>query len=66
VGVVAAILLRRLAGERPRRIVSPWLALAALTAMFLFHGHRLEAGTRIRWLALDVWPLKLCKKDLLF
>jgi membrane-associated phospholipid phosphatase len=66
VGVAGAILLRRLAGERPRRIVSPWLALAALTAMFLFHGHRLEAETRIRWLALDVWPLKLCKKDLLF
>ncbi len=61
VGVAGAALLRLLAGQRPRRLAAPWLALAALAAMLLFHGHRLEAETGITWLALEIWPLTQCK-----
>jgi membrane-associated phospholipid phosphatase len=63
VGVSGAVFLRGLAGERPHRLSSPWLAVAAVLVMLLFHGHRLEAESRIRWLALDIWPLSLCKPD---
>jgi len=61
VGVVGAVLLRKLAGDRPATLSSPRLAVAACVVMLLFHGHRLEAETRIRWLALDVWPLSACR-----
>jgi hypothetical protein len=61
VGVAGAVLLRRLAGERPARLSSPRITLAACVVMLLFHGHRLEAETRIRYLALEIWPLSLCR-----
>jgi membrane-associated phospholipid phosphatase len=61
VGIAGAVILRLLAGERPARLSSPRLTLAACVVMLLFHGHRLEAETRIRALALDVWPLSLCR-----
>jgi len=61
VGVAGAMLLRHLAGDRPTRLSSPRIALAACVVMLLFHGHRLEAETRIRYLALDLWPLSLCR-----
>jgi membrane-associated phospholipid phosphatase len=61
IGTAGAAALRSLAGERPVGLASPRLALAALIVMAVFHGHRLEAETRIRWLALDVWPLTLCR-----
>ncbi len=62
VGVTGAVLLRHFAGERPERLSSPRLALAVCVAMVLFHGHRLAAEERIKWLALDVWPLSLCHR----
>jgi membrane-associated phospholipid phosphatase len=61
VGVTGAMLLRHLAGDRPARLSSPRIALAACVVMLLFHGHKLEAETRIRYLALDLWPLSLCR-----
>jgi membrane-associated phospholipid phosphatase len=61
IGTAGAAALRWLAGERPEGLSSPRLAFAALVVMVIFHGHRLEAETRIRWLALDVWPLTLCR-----
>ncbi len=63
VGVLGAVLLRHFAGERPERLSSPRLVLAVCVAIALFHGHRLAAETRIRSLALDVWPLSLCKRS---
>jgi len=62
VGVAGTVVLRQLAGRRPERLTSPWLAVAALCVMLLFHGHRMEAETRIRWLALDLWPLSACDR----
>ncbi len=61
VGVAGAVLLRHFAGARPQGLSSPRLALAVCVAIALFHGHRLAAETRIRALALDVWPLSLCR-----
>jgi membrane-associated phospholipid phosphatase len=61
VGIAGAVILRWLAGDRPARLSSPRLVLVACVVMLLFHGHRLEAETRIRALALDVWPLSLCR-----
>jgi membrane-associated phospholipid phosphatase len=63
VGVAGAVLLRHFAGARPERLSSPRLALAVCVAIALFHGHRMAAETRIRWIALDVWPLSLCRRD---
>ena len=60
VGVAGAVAMRRLAGHRPRRALWPRLTLGALVVMAVFHGRRLEAETRIRRLALDVWPLSAC------
>jgi membrane-associated phospholipid phosphatase len=62
VGVAGAVLLRSFAGVRPERLSSPRLVLAVCVAIGLFHGHRLAAETRIRWLALDIWPLSLCRQ----
>jgi membrane-associated phospholipid phosphatase len=62
VGVAGAMLLRYFAGVRPERLSSPRLVLAVCVAIALFHGHRLAAETRIRWLALDIWPLSLCRQ----
>lgn len=61
IGVTGAVVMRRLAGARPAGIASPRLALAALAMMLVFHGHRLNAEPRIHVLALDVWPLTLCR-----
>ena len=60
VGVAGAVLMRRLAGPRPQRLLWPRLTLAALVVVIVFHGRRLEAETRMRWLALDIWPLSAC------
>jgi membrane-associated phospholipid phosphatase len=62
VGVAGAIAMRAMAGPRPTRLSSSWLLAVAVAMMLLFHGHRLEAETRIRWLALDIWPLTLCAR----
>jgi membrane-associated phospholipid phosphatase len=61
VGIAGAVILRLLAGDRPPLLSSPRITLAACVVMLLFHGHRLEAETRIRAIALDVWPLTLCR-----
>jgi membrane-associated phospholipid phosphatase len=61
VGVAGAVLLRHFAGARPQRLASPRLVLAVCVAIALFHGHRLAAETHIRWLAVDIWPLSLCR-----
>ncbi len=61
-GVAGAIAMRAMAGPRPTRLSSSWLLAVAVAMMLLFHGHRLEAETRIRWLALDIWPLTLCAR----
>jgi membrane-associated phospholipid phosphatase len=61
IGVTGAVLLRHAAGDRPARLSSPRLAIAAFFVMAVFHGHRLEAETHIRSLALDIWPLSLCQ-----
>jgi membrane-associated phospholipid phosphatase len=61
VGIAGAIVMRRLAGNRPARLSSPRLTLAACVVMLLFHGHRLAAEPRIRALALNIWPLSLCR-----
>jgi membrane-associated phospholipid phosphatase len=61
VGVGGAIMMRWAAGPRPARLATPWLLLAAVAMMFAFHGHRMEAEDRIRWLALEFWPLDRCK-----
>ena len=61
VGVAGAVLMRRLAGIRPQRLSWRGMALVVGT-MVLLHGHRLKAETRIRWLALDMWPLSECRE----
>ena len=61
VGVAGTIAMRKLAGQRPRRVASPLLPAIVLAMMLLFHGDRLEAESHIRWLALDIWPLTLCR-----
>lgn len=63
VGTAGAVVMRSLAGTPPPRLGSPRLAVAVCLAMVLFHGHRLAAEERIRWMALDLWPLKLCKGE---
>ncbi len=60
VGVAGTVLMRALAGARPRRPLGPKLMVVVCAVVLLFHGRRLEAETRIRWLALDVWPLSAC------
>ncbi len=60
VGVSGAMLMRHLAGVRPPRLVSPWLLAPAVLVVLVFHGDKLQAEERIRWLAMDVWPLDRC------
>ena len=60
VGVAGAVAMRRLAGVPPTRLPWPRLTVAVLVVVAVFHGRRLEAETRIRWMALDVWPLSAC------
>ena len=60
VGVAGAVLMRRLAGMRPNRPLGSRLMVAVCAVAVLFHGRRLEAESRLRWLALDVWPLSAC------
>jgi len=60
VGVAGAAAMRFLAGARPAGL-APWrLGAAALAAMLLFHGRRLDAEPHIRWAASRIWPLSLC------
>lgn len=60
VGVAGAAAMRRLAGVRPSSL-APWrLGAAALAAMALFHGSRLDAEPHLRWAASRIWPLSLC------
>ena len=63
VGVAGAVVMRRMAGARPHKLLWPRLTLAAVVVVLVFHGRRLEAETRIRWLALDVWPLSACAEQ---
>ncbi len=64
VGVAGAVLMRRLAGKRPARPASPWLLAGTCLVLLVFHGNKLQAETRLRWLALDVWPLSECRGSL--
>ena len=61
VGVAGAVAMRHLAGPRPTRLATSWLLAGACLVLLLFHGDKLEAETRLRWLALDVWPLSACR-----
>jgi len=61
VGISGALLMRLLAGPRPRIVPRPWLLVAAALAMVVFHGTRLQAEQRIRGAALGVWPLSACR-----
>ncbi len=61
VGVGGAVLMRRLAGTRPSRLATPWLLAGACLVLLVFHGDKLEAETRLHWLALDIWPLSECR-----
>ncbi len=61
VGVAGAVVMRRLAGQGPRHLSWRGLVLVA-GIMLVLHGRRLEAETRIRWLALDTWPLSACRE----
>lgn len=63
VGVIGAVAMRMLAGRKPEILPAPWLLIAVAGAMVIFHGARLQAETRIRWVAVDVWPLSLCRED---
>ncbi len=63
VGVVGAVAMRMLAGRKPAVLPAPWLLVAVVAAMAVFHGSRLEAETRIRWAAVDLWPLSICRED---
>lgn len=62
-GIAGAVLLARLAGDRPTdlRRVSP--VAAALAAALLFHGIHLHAEERIARLSHLFWPLTLCTGD---
>ena len=62
VGVAGAVLMQRLAGERPSGPASLWLLAATCLVLLVFHGDRLEAETRLHWLALDLWPLTECRR----
>jgi membrane-associated phospholipid phosphatase len=62
VGVAGAVAMRSMAGIRPARLAASWLVVPVLAVMLLFHGHRLAAEERIRWLALDIWPLTMCAR----
>ncbi len=57
VGVAGAVLMRRLAGVRPSRPSSPWILLVGCVVVFALHGTRLEAESRLHWLAVGVWAL---------
>ena len=61
VGVAGTIAMRRLAGPRPARRLAPWIVPVTAAVIVLFHGHRLEAESHIRWLALAYWPLDRCQ-----
>ena len=61
VGVAGAVAMRRLAGVRPARPASPWALLVGCVVVFALHGTRLQAETRLHWLAVDVWPLNACR-----
>lgn len=63
VGVAGAVVMRMLAGRKPVILPAPRLLLAVAVAMAIFHGWRMEAETRIRWAAVDIWPLSLCRED---
>ncbi len=61
VGVAGAVAMRLLAGPRPPRVAPRWVVLVAAVIMVAFHGQRLPAEGKIRWLALEVWPLNECR-----
>ena len=61
VGVAGAVLMRRLAGAAPPRRAAPWLLAGACVVVLVFHGDRLQAESRLHWLAGEVWPLTMCK-----
>ena len=61
VGVMGAVLMAHLAGPRPSRLGAPWLLAGACLVLLVFHGDRLEAESRLHWLAFDVWPLSGCR-----
>jgi membrane-associated phospholipid phosphatase len=60
VGIAGALAIRACAGERPAGLALWRVGAAALAAMLVFHGRRLDAEPHIRWAALRVWPRTLC------
>ncbi len=54
VGVAGALALRLLAGPPPGGLRLRWLAAVAIVVIVLFHGVRLNAEPRIRYVAFDL------------
>ena len=61
IGIAGACAMRWLAGSRTAALNLPRVAAVAIAAMLVFHGHRLDAEPRLRWAALEIWPLSLCR-----
>lgn len=63
IGVAGAWVLAAAAGPRPRlRPAALWVLAAAMLAIILFHGTRLNAEYRITEAARVIWPLTLCRR----
>ncbi len=60
-GIAGALLLVRLAGDRPARLRRAPSVAAALATVILFHGAHLGAERNIAWMSHMVWPLTLCR-----
>ncbi len=62
-GVIGAVSMRWLAGERPPGLPLARVAALALVTITLLHGRRLDAEPRLRWAAVQFWPLTLCRSE---
>jgi membrane-associated phospholipid phosphatase len=60
-GVIGAVSMRWLAGERPPGLRLARVAAVALVTIALLHGRRLDAEPRLRWAAVQFWPFTLCR-----
>ncbi len=60
VGVAGALAIWRLAGERPARVRGGWLVGVSAVVLLGLHGQKLQAESRLHWLALDMWPFDQC------
>ncbi len=62
-GVIGALALRWLAGERPPGLPLARVAAVVLLTVALLHGRRLDAEPRLRWAAVQFWPFTLCRAE---